>query len=334
MVVSLYLLFEILSVIFCLHYLYGEKVRFDVISIALVLIDLCWMNMLYWMKWEHELSVFIYLVIMLYSGIRFGFDIRKIFINNILCILLITVLQATISVGLHFTLNIQSMEGIELLVINFMLCIIMILGIKRCNLHKVATLLQMSDKLIIASIVTIVINIVCFIMISKQDGRMELIYFYIVFISAAMIIMAMIDIGIRKIKMKEFQAELKLHKLYEKSFQNLIDDIRAKQHEFDNHINTIYSQHFLYHTYDDLINAQKMYCKNIIEDNRFNKILGKGNKTVLAFLYGKLSEAEKSGVKVDYSVNIEDLESKLPIHKVIELLGSLLDNAIEALKEA
>ena len=33
--------------------------------------------------------------------------------------------------------------------------------------------------------------------------------------------------------------------------KNLIDDICAKQHEFDNHINAIYSQHFLYETYDE-----------------------------------------------------------------------------------
>lgn len=332
MVVSLYLLFEILAVIFCLHYLYGEKVRFDIAAIVLVAIDLSWMSMLYWLKWEHGFSVLIYPIIMLYSGFRFGFDIRKIIVNNILCVLLITVLQAAISVVLHLALGIQTMEDIELLAINFVLCIIMMSGIKWCNLHKVAALLQMSEKLIIASFLTIVINIACFIIISKQDGRMELTYFYIVFISIVVIIMAMVDVGRRKVKMKEFQAELKLHKLYEKSFQNLIDDIRAKQHEFDNHINTIYSQHFLYKTYDELVNAQKTYCKNVTEENRFNKILSQGNKTVLAFLYGKLTEAEKSGVKVNYKVNIGELESKLPVHKVIELLGSLLDNAIEALK--
>ena len=54
-----------------------------------------------------------------------------------------------------------------------------------------------------------------------------------------------------------------VHKLYEQSFQNLIDDIRARQHEFDNHINTIYSQHYLYDTYDELVEAQTLLYDEI-----------------------------------------------------------------------
>lgn len=133
-------------------------------------------------------------------------------------------------------------------------------------------------------------------------------------------------------KTKEMEAELRLHKLYEESFLGLINDICAKQHEFDNHINMINNQHHVYHTYEELVEAQKKYCKAIEDDNSFNRLLSKGNSTVLGFLYSKFTEAKKRGIEVEYKIRIGDMESNVPIHKVIELLGDLLNNAIEALE--
>ena len=46
MVVSLCYLLEILAVIYSLHYLYNEEIRFDIATIALILVELFGMNIL------------------------------------------------------------------------------------------------------------------------------------------------------------------------------------------------------------------------------------------------------------------------------------------------
>lgn len=108
----------------------------------------------------------------------------------------------------------------------------------------------------------------------------------------------------------------------------------ARQHEFDNHINAIYNQHIVCNSYDDLIMMQKQYCEGVIEDNKYNKLLSKGNPIVLGFLYGEFVEAEKKGLEIIYKICIEDIEGYIPIYKVVELLGNLLKNAIEDLVES
>lgn len=180
--------------------------------------------------------------------------------------------------------------------------------------------------------IVVAVSIVVFLFSYKQKEKFDLTYYAVFLVSIILIGITVIDIGKHKIKAHQAEAELRLHKLYETTFQNLIEDICARQHEFDNHINAIFSQHFLYETYDELVAAQKEYCKDIINENHYNKLLSKGNPIILGFLYGKFSEAEKRGIDISYKINIDDLECRVPIYKIVELLGNLIKNAVEALE--
>ena len=138
-------------------------------------------------------------------------------------------------------------------------------------------------------------------------------------------------LSVYKIKAKEAETELKMQKVYADSFNGLINNIRLRQHEFDNHINAIYSQHYIYKTYEELVDAQRNYCQMILKENRFNKLLSSGNPIIVGFLYGKFIEIEKMGIEIEYKVNAKNLDIEIPVHKIVEILGDLLNNAVEAL---
>jgi len=133
-------------------------------------------------------------------------------------------------------------------------------------------------------------------------------------------------------KAKKAEKELQTYKQYGESMRNLIDNMRAKQHEFDNHINAIYSQHYLYDTYGELVEAQRQYCQEVRNENRFNKLLLAGESVITAFLYEKFLEAEEAGIQISYQIAIRNMECGVPAHKQVELLGNLLDNAVEELR--
>ena len=59
------------------------------------------------------------------------------------------------------------------------------------------------------------------------------------------------------------EQELKIYKLYIKPMEELTKDIRARQHEFDNHMNAILNMHITIDNYDELVKAQSAYCKDI-----------------------------------------------------------------------
>ena len=69
-----------------------------------------------------------------------------------------------------------------------------------------------------------------------------------------------------------------------------------------------------------------------MQENRYNKLLIVGNPIVIGFLYGKFMESEKYSIDISYKVNIDDLDVGIPIYKLVEILGNLIDNAVEALK--
>lgn len=138
---------------------------------------------------------------------------------------------------------------------------------------------------------------------------------------------------IYKTRAKEKELEIQTYKLYESSYSNLISEIRLKQHEFNNHINAIYSQHLICKNYEELVERQRQYCENILYDNRYEKLLKAGNSMLIGFLYGKFLEAEQRNIIVEYELICTELNVKIPIYKIVELVGNLLNNAMDALEK-
>lgn len=328
--VSLGNFFEALSVAFCLHYLYGEKPRLDAMTVSFILSDMIWMGGVYYMQLGQGWSWLIYLVIALYCRLRFRSSVRLIFINNILTIAVIGILQTTIIIPYSVMLRTERLGGRDNLLINMIMFAIVMGVLRKCRMKKLSDILKGREGLVVASLSVMAVGTVLFLLSYKYNAGFNGLYYAVLGVGIVLIIVAAVDIGKHRLRVREAEAELRLHKMYESSFRELIDDICAKQHEFDNHINTIYCQHHLYKTYEELVEAQKKYCSEVTAENRYNKLLSQGNPTILAFLYGKFSEIEKRGIKIAYRVNIRELESSVPVHKIVVLLGNLLNNAAEA----
>lgn len=59
-----------------------------------------------------------------------------------------------------------------------------------------------------------------------------------------------------------------------------------------------------------------------------------GNSIIVGFLYGKFIEADKKDIQVIYKLDFKDLACEVPDFRLIELIGNLFDNAVDAvLKE-
>ena len=322
--VSLACLFEILSVVVCLHYLYGEKFCFDKVTICLIIVDVIWMSIVDFFHLDQIWSSLMYPFVIIYCCLRFGINKKAILVNNVLYMIILSMIQTTTIILFYALLKVKRPDSVHNVFINILMLIIVVLGLRKCNLKKISDILQGKERLIRYSVVIGFISVIIFLLTYKQDNGFNELYYIVLGISVLLIGIVAIDIGKHKIREKEAQAELHLHKLYEASFRELIDEISARQHEFDNHLNTIYSQHRLYKTYDELVEAQRKYCDAIMEENRFNKILSKGNPVILCFLYSKFSELSRQGIIVTYHISIENLNCKMPIHKMVELLGNLI----------
>lgn len=128
--------------------------------------------------------------------------------------------------------------------------------------------------------------------------------------------------------------ELKIYKTYLPVIEQLMDDIRARQHEFDNHLQALemvskMDSNKRKKDMDELIDK---YCKNIIEKNKWNYLIKLNNKMLAGFLYSKIMQADVEQIKIDIILNTYFIDTKMKDYELIEVTGILINNAFEALK--
>lgn len=332
MITNICLLLEASSIVICLHHLYGEKFKLDIVTVSLLAIDMIMMQTIDYFEWPSVLSILFYPIIAIYCGMKFGFKLRALIINTILYIAIVSGIQLIATWLCYLVCGVQFFTSLGLLVVNSISFGIVLFILPACKLNRISLYLQDKDQIFIVTLfVSIVVAIFCLLKYKKINvlGGMQYIALFLIII---VICILAAQLGKYKIQSKEIETELKMHKLYADSFQNLIENIRMRQHEFDNHVQTIYNQHYAYSTYEDLVNAQKEYYEAVAKDNRYNKLLIAGNPVLIGFLYGQFVEAERHNIEVTYKVTIGEFDVGVPIYKIVEILGNLIKNAVEALE--
>lgn len=131
--------------------------------------------------------------------------------------------------------------------------------------------------------------------------------------------------------LKRQEEELKIYKLYIHPLEELTKDIRARQHEFDNHMNAVLNMHVTIDNYDELVAAQSAYCKEIYEAKGVSTpaLLRISDKILAGFLYSKILGAP-TYAKVEVQVLSQQIITSVSEHNLVEILGTLVDNAFEA----
>ncbi|MCM1134240.1 MAG: GHKL domain-containing protein [Clostridium sp.] len=327
---------EALSVVICLHHLYGKKFRFDIVTVCFLTIEMIAMQSIDYFGLPSELSMLFYPFVAIYCVVEFGFNLKELLINNILYLVIVGILQIVVMMVFYVINNQQVLDGIRPLISNGIILLITIVVFPKIRIKHLSDLLKNKEKvLMIALTVCIVIISFCLIDFKKINIIKQFDLFQYILFSICIIMIGFLGLkmGKYKVKSKEIETELKMHGLYANSFDSLIDNIRSRQHEFDNHINTIYSQHYLYNNYEELVKAQKDYCRIVTTENKFNKLLTSGNRIIIGFLYGKFVEVDRLGIDISYHISINELQVGVPIYKLVEILGNLIGNATEALME-
>ena len=128
--------------------------------------------------------------------------------------------------------------------------------------------------------------------------------------------------------------EIKTYKMYIQPLEELTKEIRARQHEFDNHLNAVLNMHITIDNYDELVKRQSEYIKEMyIEDSRqLIALLKISDKILAGFIYSKIV-ASPSFINVNIQVRNFEIISTVSEHNLIEIIGTLIDNAYEACTE-
>lgn len=339
MIERIQLLLEALSVIVCLHHLYGKKFRLDIRTTVFLTIDMIVMTTINYYELSRVYTLVLYPIIIVYCGIQFGFKWREIIVNNILYMIIIGGIQLLVVLIYGWIFNLFSFDLLtikyfELLIINGGILLIVFIVIPKFKIHRLSIYLQDKERILFISLGFCLLLITTSFINYKIVDAMKIYQNSILFVGISLFCILAGQLGKSKIKSKQIETELKMHKLFADSFQGLIEDIRLRQHEFDNHISAIYSLHYTCNSYEELVKAQNEYSHAVIKENRYNKLLKAGSPLLIGFLYGKFVEIERLGIIISYQISVDDLNIDIPIYKLVEILGNLMKNAVEAMQNS
>jgi two-component system sensor histidine kinase AgrC len=334
MIISLlYVVFEAIAVLLLLHTLYGKKICWNIYSIAFVVIDYILMLATKLFGVSRNLSVMIYPLLAIYCFVQFKSKIQEIIVNIVLAVIMLLGIQLIplLVFGILGELLI-GYENVAIVISNLIILIIAIVLYKKVDLHTISLTFQRNSKLI--GLILLLESTLVFLLIFQYKNAYGKVPIKYTVISGIMVLIIILCIHglLYRIKYQEKQAELEAYKTYSAAFSDLITQIRARQHEFDNHISALCNLHYICKDYDELVQEQSKYAKDVISNNRFHKLLVSGNPVIAGFLYGKLSSIQEQGIEVTYTFHISEFTSKIPVYLVVELVGNLLKNAVEAVK--
>lgn len=331
MITLLYIALEAIAVLLLLHALYGKKMQWDKYSVAFILFDCGLMSVIRWCGLNQNLSFIIYVVLVVYCILEFKSNIKQVIVNMVLLVVIMMGMQLIALLLFGFIGNtINGHEDILLTTINFLILLIVVKLYYKRNLYSISLSFQQKGK-VNGLILILESTLLLFLLYQYKNAQGEVQVQYILVTGILVLILVLcIHALLYKIKYQEKQAELEAYKTYSAAFSDLITQIRARQHEFDNHISALCNLHYICKDYDELVKEQSKYAKDVISNNRFHRLLVSGNPVLAGFLYGKLSSIQEQGIEVSYDFHMSEFKSEIPVYLVVELIGNLLKNAVEA----
>lgn len=173
--------------------------------------------------------------------------------------------------------------------------------------------------------------IVDFLISGTFDYRVFIMFVLMVIV----VIWGIVDWRSNYVLIRQKENELRLYQNYLIPLEELVKEIRAKQHEFDNHLNAILNMHLTIDNYEELVAKQSEYIMEIAREDDSRKylpLLKISDKILAGFIYSKIVRAPEY-VRTDIRVWNKEIVSGISEHHLIEIVGTLIDNAYEACTE-
>lgn len=257
------------------------------------------------MKWIYKREAFHTLVVAVISAVFAGV------VEYLLMILISFILPAGREIGLC-----------ELIVTGMTLLISIVLA--RCNIYKV---LDVLEKLDFIYAIVCILSLMIFAPMTIMKVFSELDIKDYCYIAVCIIVMWMLIMRMQKYKLED-----KIRKEYLEAYSDVIVQIRRRQHKIENHFNLIGSMYLLYDNYEDLVKSQRTYLDKIKDYELPNDAIILEEPSIIALVYKKINEALEREIKVKTSFACSMAESRVSDIVWVDIIGTFLDNAIEALE--
>lgn len=271
-----------------------------------------------------EFSFFGYIVIFIGIKWLFGEDFLHTLAVAIISSIITAVIEFLMICIVSMIIPADDEAGVYEMIVTIGTFLIVIV-ITRLKIHKVLDIMEKRD---FSYVVVGILSLMIFapMLLLKTVSKLESWdYIYIVVCIVVMWFLV--------VKVQKYKLESKIRHEYMDAYQDVITQIRRRQHKIKNQINTAYSMFRIYDTYDELVANQKEYLARIVDYELPNDAIALEEPSVIALIYEKINEAVEREIHVETSFRCSMADSRISDMVWVDIIGTLLDNAIEALED-
>lgn len=216
------------------------------------------------------------------------------------------------------------------IIVNLLVLIVSFFIIKMKILKKVYNLCRKYNRIIFSGLINILIGSLVCLGIWKIKHKLLWNCFISIFIIVIFSTIINTYFIYQRVKINQQKRIIETHNKYMNYIRSLVDEVRQKQHDFNNHFNVLYGLIEIENT-EDAIDEIKKYLQSIVDRVlTIDRILNIKDSILAAVIYSKKNMAEQNDIV--FNIKIIGSVPSYPIEKfeLVEILGNLLDNAIEA----
>lgn len=331
MIIRLYLFIEVSAMIIMLYALHSRKIRASLYALIYMVLETVVMAAVSDGWISEYFTVFIYIGIGVLCILEFGDNIYQACCSTIIIIVVLSIIQLVGAVICMFFIGRSNISIWVNLSVNIFTLLIAILIYRTGKIGKLVKNIFNSGiwgRIIVILFLALGCVYFVFLKFSKVYSWNEVIPFVVFSVLLLGIILQWQN---EKRIAEQRKRELEIYEKYNLLYKELIVEVRKRQHDFNNHLNVLLSMSCSCEDKESLERMQSAYCAELLKRNKSNMLLRENIPSVLAgFLYSKFSQAEENGIDVKYTLAISEVENTFSFIDLVEIIGNLFDNALEA----
>lgn len=321
-------LIEILMILQFLQITFQQDLRFDKYMAGVILTDLVVYRAIQSRVLPILFTVIVHIVIFIYSYRTFKRSIKITIVRLIIAYALVTCTEAVLFSIL--TCFIQPDNAMLLTIVTTVIGLLVTILIKKLVRMVGAKRILASNKGIYVCIIfcgLIIITVLGDYYFFSGTITVSVL-FLLVLVVLILFCLYRLEQANNEIARKNY--ELEVQRVYGGAYEELLREVRRRQHDYKNQLGAIYSMHLVANSLEELADMQKEYMDGLKSDSKYDSILTRCSNAILAgYLYHRCISCEQEGVEVDYDIQVGQAQCSFAIHEIIEILGVLIDNACE-----
>lgn len=331
MVRNLGLLMEILAIVYGIAAFFGKKVRFDIKTVSFIIAEILLTTLINEYNFPIYLLSLSYLIVFVYGLTEYGEGIKETVLSCLLTIGIVIALQQIFYIAVFFFWD-NNNELQNIVLVNTGCFVVLWRLMHHEILSRFYKSILKNRKIYISLFLFVCICLLVNLLKAKDQSYLSgMDYLQLLYFTGLMIVI-IAEWQSAIIETEKKKTEVEINKLYYSAYEELIMLVRDRQHDIKNHINTIYSIIYTTDTYEELVDRQKQYCNFVLETSKETQILLAVNNPLIAgFLYQKEQEIKSHNILVEYRLEVIDFPLIVSEYEIIEMMGILIDNAIEVL---